>query len=401
MPGRSKPSFLFLLLVVTLCSTWSSGCSSSSAEQPKLTPPAKVEHAVKESELATIRLTPEAEKRLRIETAVIEYRYLARTLDVSGEVVTPAGQTMLASAPMAGTLQQGQTGTPMVGQTVRQGQLLFRLRPFLAPERDLGVQLQREVASLTERVVGAKQRKERAEILANERAGSVRAFEDARAELAIAEAELKGARDRLTRAEKVALDSDFSVDIPAPVGGVIQKVHASAGQTTSGGAVLLEITNLSTVWIRVPVYVGDLQQVAHGQAARVRNLSETANGSGRLATPVKAPPSADATAATADLYYSLSNVETPLRPGQRVGVSLALRAQERSLVIPWSAVVHDIHGATWVYENTAAQTFVRRQVEVKRVNGSFAVLGRAPQPGTKIVTVGAAELFGTEFGAGK
>jgi hypothetical protein len=82
-------------------------------------------------------------------------------------------------------------------------------------------------------------------------------------------------------------------------------------------------------------------------------------------------------------------------------VTLPLRTQEQGLVIPWSAVLHDIQGATWVYENTAPQTFVRRSVAVKRVSDSFAVLGQAPPVGAKIVTIGAAELFGTEFGVGK
>jgi hypothetical protein len=70
-------------------------------------------------------------------------------------------------------------------------------------------------------------------------------------------------------------------------------------------------------------------------------------------------------------------------------------------VVPWSAVVHDIQGATWVYENAAIQTFVRRPVEVRRVAGDLALLARGPQIGSKIVSVGAAELFGIEFGAGK
>ena len=32
---------------------------------------------------------------------------------------------------------------------------------------------------------------------------------------------------------------------------------------------------------------------------------------------------------------------------------------------------------------------------------AYAVLAQGPAPGTRVVTDGAAELFGTEFGAGK
>lgn len=387
------------LLLISLA--WFSGCSASKAAQPKLAAPAKVENAVKEADLATIKLTPEAEKRLGIATVAIELRDVPRTLDVSGEIVTPQGQTMIVSAPMAGTLQAAQNRTPAVGQAVQKGQMLFRLTPFLAPERDLRVQIERDIASLTERVAGIRQRKERAEILANEKAGSVRAVEEAQAELAIAEAELKGARERLASFDKNALNSDFSVAIIAPISGGIQKISASAGDATTGGAALLEISNQATVWIRVPVYVGDLPQVARGQSARISNLNSEPGAAVRSAPPINAPPTADAAAATADLYFALANNNGLLKPGQRVGVTLTLKAREESLAIPWSAVLHDVQGGAWVYENTAPQTFVRRPVEVKRVSGELALLGRAPKLGTKIVTVGAAELFGTEFGVGK
>jgi multidrug efflux pump subunit AcrA (membrane-fusion protein) len=165
----------------------------------------------------------------------------------------------------------------------------------------------------------------------------------------------------------------LNVDITAPISGVIQRVNAAPAQATTGGAPLVEITNQSTVWIRVPVYVGELNESARRAAA----------------------------ASTADLYYSLANNDGALRPGQRVDVTLSLRGAEESLIAPWAAVLHDVHGGAWVYEATAPQTFVRRPVEVRYVADSLAVLARGPAPGTKVVTAGAAELFGTEFGAGK
>ncbi len=392
--SRFAGVFILLLSLFLLAS-----CSSSKAAQPKQPSPVTVENAKPETALATVKLTPEAEKRLGIQTVTMATGEVARTMELSGEVVMPQGQTMLVSAPMAGTLQAATKASLLVGTPVNKGQALFRITPYLAPERDLRVQLMREIATLTERVAAAKQRKQRAEILANEKAGSVRAVEEAQAELSIAEAELKGAQARLEQYGSGSLASDFSVTITAPISGVVQKVHAAANVQTAGGAALLEIANLSTMWIRVPVYVGDLPNVSRNQAARIHGLGES--GATLIARPVHAPPTADANAATADLYFALPNNNQALRPGQRVGVTLAARGLESSLMIPWSAVLHDIQGATWVYENTAAQTFVRRPVEVRSVANNQAVLARAPAAGAKIVTVGAAELFGAEFGVGK
>ena len=70
-------------------------------------------------------------------------------------------------------------------------------------------------------------------------------------------------------------------------------------------------------------------------------------------------------------------------------------------MVPWSAVLHDIYGGTWVYESLGDHVYVRRRVEVKDVVDDFAVLTRGPAAGTEVVVVGAAELFSTEFSTSK
>ena len=51
-----------------------------------------------------------------------------------------------------------------------------------------------------------------------------------------------------------------------------------------------------------------------------------------------------------------------------------------------------------MYENPSAHVYVRRRVEVSHVIGDLAVLARGPAEGTVVVVIGAAELFGAEFG---
>ena len=102
-----------------------------------------------------------------------------------------------------------------------------------------------------------------------------------------------------------------------------------------------------------------------------------------------------------ELFYEVENADSKLRPGEKVSVALPLEGETESSVVPAAAVLYDIHGGTWVYENTAPQTFIRRRVEVRFVNKGDAVLSRGPKPGIKVVTAGVAELFGTEFGIGK
>ena len=73
----------------------------------------------------------------------------------------------------------------------------------------------------------------------------------------------------------------------------------------------------------------------------------------------------------------------------------------RALVVPLTAIVRDMSGGAWLYVQADSLTFTRRRVEVARVAGGRAVLAAGPPLGTRVVTAGSVELFGTEFGAGK
>jgi len=89
-----------------------------------------------------------------------------------------------------------------------------------------------------------------------------------------------------------------------------------------------------------------------------------------------------------------------LRPGERVMVELPLARTERGLLVPEAAVLYDIHGDAWVYEDLGDSAYARRRVQIARHTGGRAVIARGLAEGVKVVTAGAAELFGTEFGAG-
>ena len=69
-------------------------------------------------------------------------------------------------------------------------------------------------------------------------------------------------------------------------------------------------------------------------------------------------------------------------------------------VVPYSALLYDAKGDTWVYTNPEPRTYVRERVTVDFIEGDQAVLSDGPPQGTPVVTVGAAELYGTEFGVG-
>lgn len=66
--------------------------------------------------------------------------------------------------------------------------------------------------------------------------------------------------------------------------------------------------------------------------------------------------------------------------------------------VPESAIWIDTEGLEWVYTNPESGRFVREQVTVERYEDGVATLAEGLPPGTQVVTVGVAELIGSEFG---
>ena len=65
-------------------------------------------------------------------------------------------------------------------------------------------------------------------------------------------------------------------------------------------------------------------------------------------------------------------------------------------VVPYAAVLYEANGNTWVYVNVAPLVFMRKAIVIDSINGDEAVLSKGPESGSAVVTVGAAELFGSE-----
>jgi hypothetical protein len=76
----------------------------------------------------------------------------------------------------------------------------------------------------------------------------------------------------------------------------------------------------------------------------------------------------------------------------------AVRSEGGETVIPYAAVLYDPNGATWTYVNPKPLVFVRADITVKDITGDNAILTKGPAPGTSVVTLGATELWGVEYG---
>jgi hypothetical protein len=162
---------------------------------------------------------------------------------------------------------------------------------------------------------------------------------------------------------------------------------------TIGGTVVLPLEASDTasikVWVYAPLGGSELSEIDRDQTALILPIGELDSAKG-LAAHV-------ANEGNGGLYFALDATEHNLTLGQHVQVEISLLNGGKRQVIPYNSVIFGNHGETWVFVNPEPLTFVREPVVVDYIDGDRVVLSEGPETGTKIVTLGAEELYGSEF----
>jgi RND family efflux transporter MFP subunit len=395
-----------LLVVATAGGAWWLIAHPPQAkEKAKQPAPAKI--TLNEADINVITLSPEGFARLVIETAEVERKSVPVARSFGAEIVLPPGQSIVVSAPVSGELRAPAQGAIRAGEQLSAGQPVFDLLPILTPEGRANlttalVDAEGQVNTAKTQCDLAQVAYDRALRLFKSEAGSQRAVDETLAQLNVAKQTCEAVVARHTALQdmlgEVKSGTAAPLNIESPRSGILRVLSAVPMQAVPAGAPLFEVVDLTRLWVRVPVFVGDADQLDDKQDATITDLTAKPGMTGVTATPVLAPPTANPQAATVDLYYELDNERGRHRPGERVAAQIQMQGSADSLTVPWSAIIYDVYGGTWVYEQTGEHTFVRQRVILRRVQNDLAVLDAGPPPGTKVVIAGAAELFGTETG---
>ena len=376
------------------------GCGGEPAPASHAEPPSHVEHPVREGDLAVVHLSAEARARIGLETSVVADGAPPRSRVVGGEVVVPPGHAIAVAAPVGGVVRPASASSALSpGSAVRRGEALFRLSPLAPVDRDVRARAGREVAAARASLDAAELRLRRQQGLAEERAGSARALEEATAARDVAAADLRMAEAREATLRRAPLLSDVTMTVRAPEDGIVRALSVADGQAVAQGAPLVEIVATDALQIRVPVYAGDIGRVDAAAPAIVRRLGARDDAPALSATPRVGPPTAEPDRITVDRYYAASR-DAHLVPGERVLVTLPLVGEERARTVPAAAIVLDASGSAWVYTCEGEGAFRRARVDPIRRAGDLVLFERGPASGTCVVSVGAAEVFGAEFEPG-
>jgi len=120
--------------------------------------------------------------------------------------------------------------------------------------------------------------------------------------------------------------------------------------------------------------------------------------SGCAAVKSDSAPTGVAPAALEKVGSDLSKITLTDKAVERLGLTTEKVTKGSALEIPYAALMYDGAGKTWVYTSPEPRTYIRAAVTVDKITGDKVQLRSGPPAGTDVVTIGAAELFGTEFG---
>jgi multidrug efflux pump subunit AcrA (membrane-fusion protein) len=180
---------------------------------------------------------------------------------------------------------------------------------------------------------------------------------------------------------------------PAAPGRILE-VHASRGQFVQAGDPLWTIGDWSTLWIRVPVFAGDLNRLSSNRPAMVELPGNTAPV---WADPLDIPTPVEPHTRTVDLKFTLDNPKWKVRVGQSAVVELPISEEFEALVIPRSAVLLDGFGQAYCYVAAAgSDVFQRRRIELGSSTETGVAVLRGLAADDVVVSAGAEQLAAEE-----
>jgi cobalt-zinc-cadmium efflux system membrane fusion protein len=195
----------------------------------------------------------------------------------------------------------------------------------------------------------------------------------------------KALGDSVQAGEVVALveanQSLATLEVKAPLAGVIVDRDVNAGETVADGAVLYTIADLSEVWIDLNVPKRDQARVKVGQSAVIHADDGGPEARGTIAW---ISPISSAEAQTLVARVVLANTDQRWRPGLFVKADLALLEQTVAVAVKESAL-QTLFDFTVVFSQHG-DLYQARPLKLGRRGGGYVEVLKGLQAGERYVT---------------
>lgn len=330
-------------------------------------------NAPKRQPSGSVFLPKPSQRQLAIRTLVAEPQSLPRTVELNGRVVMDPNAGGKVQPVAGGRVEPGPRGLPVLGQAVKRGEVLARVRSSASPiER---ANQAATAAELRAQLQTAERTAERLQQLE----GSV-----PQKEIDAARAEVVALRQR---SAAVGASVDATESLVAPVGGVIAAAHVVAGQVVDAREVLFEIVDPQRLMVEANAFDAALVgQIAAAGASPGGGVGVPLRfvGAGRTLREGALP-----------LVFRtdtgrLGKELPPLAVGQPVTVVVQTRTQVQGVPVPTAAVVKNPSNQDIVWVHIGAEVFEPRPVRWAALDGSTVSVIDGLKAGDRVVAQGAA-----------
>ena len=186
-------------------------------------------------------------------------------------------------------------------------------------------------------------------------------------------------------------DPPPSVDVTAPMSGVVDVVGAAVGQSVEPTSVLFHIQDNAEVNIVARVYEEDLGKVHLGQSASVRLLSYPDKPFPGTITLIG--PTLDPLSRTVEVWVKLPNPEGLLKPNLFARVGVVLRQNGAALAVPSAAII-EANGEKFVFVKQK-DAFARVEITTGASDDRYTEVTDGLVPGDAVVTQGNRQVYTT------
>jgi RND family efflux transporter MFP subunit len=185
---------------------------------------------------------------------------------------------------------------------------------------------------------------------------------------------------QIAELEKTRNPSEFLV-LESPFKGIVEDVPVDQGRKVMIGDHLVDVADLSVVWVWAEFYEDELSMLAKGQKVRVTTKSypgQAFDGELSLINPFLAEMTR-----TVKVRVDIPNPESKLRPGMYVNIELAMDMGE-GLTIPVSAVM-PTGSRTLVFVDRGEGKLEPRSVQLGRKYGDIYEVLDGLKEGERVV----------------
>jgi len=181
------------------------------------------------------------------------------------------------------------------------------------------------------------------------------------------------------------------INLIAPAAGLIVRSDVHLGAPVEPGVELLEIQDLTTVWVNAKIPQQQAAILTPGLTAKIRVPAIGTDE--RIGKFLRLGVAADAARGTIDALFEIPNPANALRPGMRAELSLIISKRDGILSIPRAALQGDRSNRfVFIKDYELENTFVRTPVTTGEMSGDRVEITAGLFPGDEVVTRGSYAL---------